>query len=328
MAREIKLYSGIYSWTAERFMDSLDFESNEDVVVRVNSFGGSVFDGFGMLTKMSEYEGKITVKVDGLAASMATFLLLYADEVQAVDVARLMIHRADGYAGSEEAKNLLNSINKDLRKQYESRIDESKLKSVTGKSFDDIFNPEKRVDVWLTANQARQIGLIDKVVKLKPTQREATAQQMMSFAASAGIENLPEIKIESKKETISQINNNKQMNSLEDLKAEKPEIYKAAVQLGVSSERDRVGAWMAYAEVDQEAVTKGIESGEEITATQREKFNVKMNSQKRVEEIENADGNDKEVDPKGEGKKSEPTAEEKEAEKYEADLKAEIEKYL
>lgn len=75
--------------------------------------------------------------------------------------------------------------------------------------------------------------------------------------------------------------NNSSMNK-QEIKQKYPEtyneIFQDGVQQGTSTEKDRVGAWMQHVETDPKEVATGIESGEEITATQRETFFVKKNS--------------------------------------------------
>lgn len=75
--------------------------------------------------------------------------------------------------------------------------------------------------------------------------------------------------------------NNKKMTKAE-FKSEHPKVYASIVEDGVKSEKDRVGAWMAWFETDPEAVSKGIESGEIISQTQRESLIVKASSKGKV----------------------------------------------
>lgn len=52
--------------------------------------------------------------------------------------------------------------------------------------------------------------------------------------------------------------------TLAEFKANHPEVYAQAANEGATQERDRVGAWMAYADVDLEAVTAGINEGKPL----------------------------------------------------------------
>ena len=105
-----------------------------------------------------------------------------------------------------------------------------------------------------------------------------------------GIKSFAEvIEIASKNiETNSNFNtniNSKTMTKAE-IKAAHPSAYAEIVAEGVSSEKDRAGAWMAHNEADPGAVKSGIESGKEISATQREAFFVKQNTKNTLKTIE------------------------------------------
>src|SRR5690606_20871351 len=90
-----------------------------------------------------------------------------------------------------------------------------------------------------------------------------------------------EMILKESKEKSKTANNNKNQNKMtrEELKSSHPsvynEIYNEGKQAGAAAERDRAGAWMAHAGTDLESVKKGIQSGNEISATEREEFLVK-----------------------------------------------------
>jgi len=84
---------------------------------------------------------------------------------------------------------------------------------------------------------------------------------------------------------------NKQMTKAE-LKNAHPDVYNAIVNEGVLAERDRVGMWMAHVNTDKDAVVNGIESGETLSNTQREKFLVKANSMNKIESLKNESADD------------------------------------
>ena len=186
--KQILLYNPIFSFVAEEFINAINDAGDEDITIRVNSPGGSVFAGWGMAAALSEKKN-VTVKVDGVAASMAFYLLLFADKVEALDVSMFMIHRADGNAESDEEKALLKSVNNTLKSKMSEKIDAQAFEDVTGTSIDDMFDAEERKDVWITAKQAKKIGLVSKINRL--TTKEQTAMTKMvadsKFAEELGI---------------------------------------------------------------------------------------------------------------------------------------------
>ena len=181
--KELMLYSPIWDFTAESIIEKIKaVDDSEDLTIRLNSPGGSVFAGWGIIAAMSERKGKTIIKVDGNASSMAMYMLLFADSVESLDVSRFMIHRADGYAETEEDRELLNSVNSQLRAKMETRLSGELFKSVTGVSFDDIFAQDTRKDVWLTAKQAKQIGLVSKINRLNTADMDMFSNKLVAFA--------------------------------------------------------------------------------------------------------------------------------------------------
>lgn len=83
--------------------------------------------------------------------------------------------------------------------------------------------------------------------------------------------------------------NSKEMTK-EEFKANHPSVYAEIVSEGVTQERDRVGAWMAHAEADLEAVKNGVKGDKNITQTEREEFYVKQNAKQTLEGIKSEGG--------------------------------------
>lgn len=67
---------------------------NNDVVVNINSPGGSYFEGVGIYNQLSMHPGKFTVQVVGMAASAASVIAMAGDEILIGSGAFLMIHNA------------------------------------------------------------------------------------------------------------------------------------------------------------------------------------------------------------------------------------------
>lgn len=84
--------------TASRIAAALRSIGGADVTVNINSPGGDMFEGLAIYNLLREYEGKVTVKVLGLAASAASIIAMAGDEVQVGRGAFLMIHNCWVYA--------------------------------------------------------------------------------------------------------------------------------------------------------------------------------------------------------------------------------------
>ena len=78
--------------TAKRIAGALRSMNGADVTVNINSPGGDMFEGLTIYNLLREYQGKVTVKVLGLAASAASIIAMAGDEIQIGRGAFLMIH--------------------------------------------------------------------------------------------------------------------------------------------------------------------------------------------------------------------------------------------
>lgn len=268
MVKEILLYTPIYSSAAEAFVNSMEENKGNDVVVRINTDGGDVEDGWSMVAKFAEHKGKKTVKVDGRAHSMGCFFLAYADDAECLDISQFLIHRAaypqwvekDAERMTEAMWATLNAVNGHLRAALESKIDVAKFEKLKKVSMDAVFSTSSRLDVFLTAEEAKKIGLVKRIVSITP-EKKAELNSLMYKLAAQSTENTEETKPKEEKQL-----NTKKM-TIEKLKAEHPEIFAQVVAIGVEKEKDRTGAWMAFVGIDTEAVSKGIKEGKEITQT-------------------------------------------------------------
>jgi ATP-dependent protease ClpP protease subunit len=272
--QELLLYGGIHSYSAEEFIQKLNEFDGEDITCRINCQGGDVFAGWGMIAKMREYSGSISVKVDGIAASMAAFMLLFADEVECLDASSFIFHRADGYVSSEEDKAWLSSINANFRRKMEEKIPSALFKEVTGKSYNDLFNPDARIDCMLTAKQAKQLGLVTKINKLSVTEAKKVKAlaDKYNFTAELPKQITSVLELDSKVEPIIETI---KMKTIAEFKAAHPELYAQVQQEAIDAERDRVGSFLAFLEIDAVTAKAGIESGKPMTQTQMAQFNLK-----------------------------------------------------
>ena len=269
--KEILLYGALFNDTIVRAIKAMDEVSagNEDeVVVRINSEGGSVEDTWGAIAKFSELNVKKTVKVDGGAHSMGAFFLAYADSVEAADFSRFTLHRA-AYSSwierneeyfTEDRKAALVAINKSLRKALESRVNSDTFLAVTGVTFNELFSLDNRIDVQLTAAEAKKIGLVDKVVKITPRKRA----ELNAFADRIAANYAPT--------TEENFNQKIHIMTLSELKNSSPEAYAQAVAEGVAKEKARTEAFLEFVTVDAKGVKAGIEAGLEISSKEMVTF--------------------------------------------------------
>lgn len=99
---EIIIFGDItrYAWEeygetdAPMIYQKLKADENADVTVRINSGGGSVFEGVAIYNLLKEHKGKVTTRIEGQAGSIASLIALAADEVYMSETSSFFIHNA------------------------------------------------------------------------------------------------------------------------------------------------------------------------------------------------------------------------------------------
>ena len=92
---EIVIYDeiGAFGIPAKAFLDELKaLGPVAELTVRINSPGGSVFDGVAIYNALKRHDAAITVWIDGIAASIASMIAMAGDEVVMPENAMLMLH--------------------------------------------------------------------------------------------------------------------------------------------------------------------------------------------------------------------------------------------
>mgnify|MGYP001381307840 CR=1 FL=1 len=102
-------YGDISAEDVRKLLDGVE----GDVTIKLNSPGGSAFEGIEIYNTLKDFPNKVTVEVTALAASAATFLCMAADEVVMCTGSQMMIHNAWTFT-SGNADQLI-SIANDLR---------------------------------------------------------------------------------------------------------------------------------------------------------------------------------------------------------------------
>ena len=96
---EIVIYDeiGAFGMPAKAFLDELRaLGPVGELTVRINSPGGSVFDGVAIYNALKRHEARLTVWIDGIAASIASMIAMAGDEVVMPENAMLMLHDPSG----------------------------------------------------------------------------------------------------------------------------------------------------------------------------------------------------------------------------------------
>lgn len=141
------------------FLDSSD--PGKDISIYLNSPGGSVYAGLGIYDTMQYISSDVSTICTGMAASMAAVLLVAGAKGKrfALKHSRVMIHQPMGGAQGQasDIEITAREIQKLKKELYTIIADHS------GQPFEKVERDSDR-DYWMTAEEAKQYGMIDEVL--------------------------------------------------------------------------------------------------------------------------------------------------------------------
>lgn len=165
---EILLYgpiAGESSWwgdevTPRSFAEDLESLGGKDVTVRINSGGGDVFAAHAIHNQLVAYKGRVTVVIDGLAASAATIIAVAGDRIIMPSNALFMIHNPaiglSDYYGADEllkAAEALNTIKGSIVAAYRKRC----------KASTEELAAMMDAETWMGAAECLEKGFVDEI---------------------------------------------------------------------------------------------------------------------------------------------------------------------
>lgn len=171
MTVKIKINGPIVSSDDKWFYDWFDMEAtcpndvlsklpdtNDDVEVTINSYGGLVDMGNEIYTGLRAYGGKVTANVV-MAGSAASIIAMGANQIKISPVGQIMIHNVSmgsqgDYHEMDKASEILQKANQSLANAYVAK---------TGKSKDEILALMDE-ETWLTAEEAVGYGFADSIM--------------------------------------------------------------------------------------------------------------------------------------------------------------------
>ncbi len=157
----IYLFDEIGYWgvDAASFIDMFAQYKNESALtLKINSPGGSVFEGFTIYNELAQFKGDLTVEVVGMAASIASVIAMAGDKIKISNNGRVMIHNASTFAygnkfAMQELYDWLDSIDGDMIDIYASK---------TGGDRKQIEN-WLDAETWFKGQKAVDAGFADEV---------------------------------------------------------------------------------------------------------------------------------------------------------------------
>lgn len=153
---EIYLYGNVgdpygfgEGFTPEQVAEALVEHGPGDVTARINSGGGVAFDGMAIYSLLLAHSGKVTIKIDGVAASAASLIAMAGSEIEMRVGTMMMIHDPSGAtfgpaAAHEKSAKTLHKLADNYAAVYAAK---------TGLGVDEVRNL-MLATTWLAADEA------------------------------------------------------------------------------------------------------------------------------------------------------------------------------
>ncbi|MDD3212201.1 MAG: Clp protease ClpP [Eubacteriales bacterium] len=167
------------------FRAELESETG-DITVRINSPGGECIAAaqiYNMLREYAKASGRVTVRIDGIAASAASVIAMAGDVVEMSPVGMMMIHDPSSIAWGNAAEmqaiiDMLNEVKESLMNAYELKT------SLPRKQIARMMSEE----TWLNSGKALELGFIDKVTDWANPDGESAAIAGFAFGVQTANE--------------------------------------------------------------------------------------------------------------------------------------------
>ena len=160
---EVSIYDeiGAYGVSAKSFLDELGaLPDDGPLTLRLNSPGGSVFDAVAIYNALKRHAGPVSVWIDGIAASAASYIAMAGDEVVMPENAFLMIHDPSGFVmgTADDMRAMAEALDKIKGSLVAGYVAKS------GGAEDDIAALMAK-ETWLDAAEAVELGFADRLAE-------------------------------------------------------------------------------------------------------------------------------------------------------------------
>ena len=206
----------------------------ENIDVYINSNGGVVDTAIAINNALRRHKAKVTVNIDGIAASAATLITCAGDIVRMPKNALFMIHNPSTIAmgDSEEMRKQA-----DVLEKYKNSITETYLQKVNidKEKLSELMDNE----TWLNAEEALEYGFIDEITE--NTDIQVVENKVISNNMVFNMAEFKNFNVDKNKK-----NNGKGSGKMtkDEIKAQFPDIYAEIVnegkEIGVKEERTRI----------------------------------------------------------------------------------------
>ncbi len=253
-------------------------EMNGNIVVKINSGGGIAFDGVAIHNALKDFAGRVTVFVQGIAASAASIIAMAGDEIVMQSGAVMMIHNGSGLTlGTKEdhqqTAGLLGKLDTQMASIYAAR----------GAGDVEHFASLMTAETWLDGDEAVTAGLADSTIgddasepsafiyelyrnapdRLKAGHSDRLAASVYKMAASAGQKIAAELAAPQKEEKTEM-----DKITLEVLNADHSDLVSQISADAAKAERERIEGIDAVAFAGQETLAAELKADGKTTPEQ------------------------------------------------------------
>lgn len=158
---EVRLYGEVGGGgiNAAQFIRELRDIDAPAIALRINSVGGSVFDGLAIHAALRQHRAQVTVYVDSIAASIASVIAMAGDRVVMMKFSQLMIHDARSWL-KESSPGEMRQYAELLDRQSDNLADVYSLRAGGTRAH---WRGLMERETWFTAEEAVAAGLADEV---------------------------------------------------------------------------------------------------------------------------------------------------------------------
>ena len=181
----------------------------DKIHIRINSIGGSVIDGFSIISAIKNSDVTICTYNDGLAASIAGLILIAGDERKAMDYSITMIHNPSGAENNDILEKIKDSLLTILENNSILSLDE----------LDELMNEE----TYFTSSEAKEAGLIDEIISSEKQVKIETTNVMEMANIFNKIIKESEMKLTTKKSKVKLVEEVKELEIQNKIGIEAPE---------------------------------------------------------------------------------------------------------
>lgn len=177
---DIYVYESIGGWFgmwADDFIQDLKQVTTKNINLRLNSPGGSVFDGIAIANAIRSHPANVTVYVDSLAASIASVIALAGNRIVMMPQSQFMVHNASGgcYGDASEMTKMADLLDKQSRNIAEAYAQH------TGRPVAE-WQDYMAAETWFTAEEAVAVGLADEAMPMRPKKGEESEESASAMA--------------------------------------------------------------------------------------------------------------------------------------------------